>query len=237
MSHPAKTTSESLAIGTSSSMRGVRLSVRLPSRTVPIWVRLPTGRESPVRIASTPAMNVVATAPIPGRRMPSLPSAGAIVRPRSLPVLMRGSPAACFNRPRKNRCYHSERGGPRARSVQGARAVHEPAGAAEEVQGGRGQLAVVAGSDEALLPHVVVEDAGAGQVLLRLEGVEHQDPRVARKPAVVEEPELEIPHRHVRSQASLGGRFAVAVALNGTSDTIKTGPEVCQDRFGRGTTR
>src|SRR5882762_5511402 len=37
------------------------------------------GLASPRRMASTPAMNVVVTAPMPGIRIPSLPSAGAIL--------------------------------------------------------------------------------------------------------------------------------------------------------------
>ena len=68
--------SSSLASGTNSLMSGVRASVRLPSRIVPICVSEPMGFEIPFRIASTPAMKVVATAPIPGVRMPSLPVAG-----------------------------------------------------------------------------------------------------------------------------------------------------------------
>ena len=67
-------------MGTSSEIRGLRLSVRLPRRTVPIWVRLPIGLLSPVRIASTPATKVVATAPMPGSSTPSFPVAGAISR-------------------------------------------------------------------------------------------------------------------------------------------------------------
>ncbi len=59
-------------------MRGVRFSVRLPRRMVAIWVRLPMGLASPRRAASTPATKVVATAPKPGRRTPSLPLAGRI---------------------------------------------------------------------------------------------------------------------------------------------------------------
>ncbi len=57
-------------------MAGVRASVRLPSRIVPICVIEPMGLEIPFRMASTPAMKVVATAPIPGTRTPSLPVAG-----------------------------------------------------------------------------------------------------------------------------------------------------------------
>ena len=57
-------------------MSGERPSVRLPRRIVPIWVSEPIGLAMPRRIASTPAMKVVATAPMPGVRMPSLPVAG-----------------------------------------------------------------------------------------------------------------------------------------------------------------
>ena len=51
---------------------------------MPIWVSEPIGLACPRRIASTPAMNVVATAPMPGSRTPSLPLAGRI----SVPFLM-----------------------------------------------------------------------------------------------------------------------------------------------------
>ena len=47
----------------------------------PIWVSEPIGLPMPLRIACTPAMNVVATAPIPGSRMPSLPLAGLTSTP------------------------------------------------------------------------------------------------------------------------------------------------------------
>ena len=58
--------------------RGERPSVRLPRRMVPIWVSDPMGLAKPLRMASTPATNVVATAPIPGIMTPSLPFAGWI---------------------------------------------------------------------------------------------------------------------------------------------------------------
>ena len=61
-----------------SAMRGERPSVRLPSRIVPIWVSEPMGFASPLRMARTPAMVVVLTAPRPTSRTPSLPWAGAI---------------------------------------------------------------------------------------------------------------------------------------------------------------
>ena len=57
---------------------GARASVRLPSRIVPICVNEPIGRASPFRIAITPAMVVVLTAPRPTSSTPSLPRAGAI---------------------------------------------------------------------------------------------------------------------------------------------------------------
>src|SRR5665213_693923 len=78
MSQPPKTKSSRPASGTKSLILGERPSVRLPRRTVDSCVSEPTGSPSPRLIASTPAMKVVDTAPIPGIRMPSLPSAGAI---------------------------------------------------------------------------------------------------------------------------------------------------------------
>jgi hypothetical protein len=60
-------------------MRGDLPSVRFPSRIVASWVSEPIGAPNPRRTASTPAMKVEVTAPMPGIRMPSFPSAGAIV--------------------------------------------------------------------------------------------------------------------------------------------------------------
>src|SRR5690348_10245420 len=79
MSQPVKTRSLRPASGTNSFTFGVRPSVRFPKRTVPICVIEPIGFACPLRTASTPATNVVATAPIPGIMMPSLPLAGAIL--------------------------------------------------------------------------------------------------------------------------------------------------------------
>jgi hypothetical protein len=45
---------------------------------VAIWVSEPIGFERPRRMLSTPAMNVVATAPRPGVSMPRRPVAGAM---------------------------------------------------------------------------------------------------------------------------------------------------------------
>ncbi len=73
MSQPVNTRSLSDASGTNSLIFGDSASVRLPSRIVPIWVSDPMGLAMPLRTASTPATNVVATAPMPGIMMPSLP--------------------------------------------------------------------------------------------------------------------------------------------------------------------
>ena len=59
-------------------MSGERPSVRLPSRTVPICVNDPIGLARPRRIAITPAIVVVLTAPMPTSMMPSFPLASAI---------------------------------------------------------------------------------------------------------------------------------------------------------------
>src|SRR5688572_1940659 len=77
MSQPPKTISFKSARGTNSLIFGARPSLRLPSRIVPIWVRDPIGRASPFRIAITPAIVVVATAPRPTSNTPSLPRGGA----------------------------------------------------------------------------------------------------------------------------------------------------------------
>src|SRR5262245_40388901 len=89
MSQPPNTRSSRGANGTTSLIFGDRPSVRLPRRTVPICVREPIGLANPLRMASTPAMVVVLTAPRPTRRTPSLPRAGAIstgtgMRPRTI---------------------------------------------------------------------------------------------------------------------------------------------------------
>src|SRR6202008_860396 len=51
--------------------------VRCPSRIVPICVNDPTGTAFFVRTSSTPAMEVVATAPMPGNSTPSFPFGAA----------------------------------------------------------------------------------------------------------------------------------------------------------------
>src|SRR6185436_10391519 len=78
MSQPPKTRSSRPASGTNSLILGDLLSVRLPRRIVPIWVSDPIGFARPLRIATTPAIVVVLTAPSPTSRIPSLPRAGEI---------------------------------------------------------------------------------------------------------------------------------------------------------------
>src|SRR5215467_1657152 len=78
MSQPPKTRSSSPDSGTTSLIFGERPSVRLPRRIVPIWVSEPIGWDRPLRIARTPAIVVVLTAPRPTSRTPSLPCAGAM---------------------------------------------------------------------------------------------------------------------------------------------------------------
>src|SRR6478752_10177237 len=79
MSQAVKTRSFRFASGTNLLILGERLSVRFPSRMVPICVSEPIGLAIPLRMASTPATNVVATAPIPTIITPSLPRAEAIL--------------------------------------------------------------------------------------------------------------------------------------------------------------
>src|SRR5260370_32208708 len=78
MSQQATSMSALLASGTKSLIAGLRPSVRIPRRNVPNCVREPIGFPSPSLNASSSAMKVVVTAPIPGIKTPSLPSAGAI---------------------------------------------------------------------------------------------------------------------------------------------------------------
>src|SRR3954470_7510131 len=77
-SQAPKTMSLRSASGTKSLINGALFSVRLPSRMVAIWVSEPIGLEWPRRMLSTPAMNVVATAPSPGVRIPRRAVAGAM---------------------------------------------------------------------------------------------------------------------------------------------------------------
>src|SRR5579862_6590771 len=81
MSQPPNTSWSSGASGTKSLTAGVRLSVRRPSRTVPICVNEPKGFANPFRMARMPAIVVVLTAPRPTNKIPSFPSGGAIVVP------------------------------------------------------------------------------------------------------------------------------------------------------------
>src|SRR5438270_523139 len=84
-SQPPKARFSSGVSGTSSLIICQRFSLRFPRRMCAICVSDPMGRPRPRRAASTPAMNVVATAPIPGSSTASFPSAGAmLVRLNSL---------------------------------------------------------------------------------------------------------------------------------------------------------
>src|ERR1035438_5691616 len=78
MSQVPKTRSSRLASGTKSFMRGLRPSVRFPRRMAAIWVTEPMGLARLRLMASTPAIKVVVTAPMPGINTPSFPSAGAM---------------------------------------------------------------------------------------------------------------------------------------------------------------
>src|SRR5205809_4020504 len=79
MSQAPNTRSSSEASGTKSWIFGIRRSVRFPKRIVPSWVKEPTGCAIFFFIASTPAMNVVLTAPSPGIRTPSFPDGASIL--------------------------------------------------------------------------------------------------------------------------------------------------------------
>src|SRR6267142_4395417 len=87
MSQPPNTKSFKSLNGTNLLINGERASVRLPRRIVLSWVREPTGCAFPFRTSSTPAINVVLTAPIPGSNTPNLPFAGAIFTGLSIPLL------------------------------------------------------------------------------------------------------------------------------------------------------
>src|SRR5262249_45661756 len=89
ISHPPNTKSSKALSGTNSWIRGDRFSVLLPSRMVPSCVSEPTGCDLPFRTSSTPAMNVVLTAPMPASRTPSSPFAAAIFAGFSIPLLRR----------------------------------------------------------------------------------------------------------------------------------------------------
>src|ERR1700722_1904362 len=100
MSQPPNSRSSSFASGTKSLINGVRPSVRLPRRTVASCVNDPIGAPRPRLTASTPAMNVVLTAPMPGSRTPSLPSAGAI-RTGPFVVKLQSSLGSALSKPRR----------------------------------------------------------------------------------------------------------------------------------------
>src|SRR4029077_9744633 len=88
MSQPPNTRSFRSLSGTNFLISGERASVRFPSRIVLSCVSEPTGCALPLRTNSTPAMNVVLTAPIPGNSTPNLPLGGAIFPGFSIPLLL-----------------------------------------------------------------------------------------------------------------------------------------------------
>ena len=125
-SHAVKTRSFRSASGTNSLIFGTRFSVRLPSRIVAIWLSDPIGNARPRRTFSTPAMNVVETAPSPTSITPSFPVAGAISRAppvtTAVPVCSRAINVLCGVPPRLQATSHvwesataAERRAPRAR--------------------------------------------------------------------------------------------------------------------------
>ncbi len=85
MSHAANSMSLRSARGTKSFISGDFFLSLPPSLMVCIWLTLPYGFDKPFLILITPAINVVLTAPNPGNKIPSLPSAGFIsifIKPR-----------------------------------------------------------------------------------------------------------------------------------------------------------
>ena len=82
----------SFSSGTNSLIAGARPSVRFPRRIVPSCVSDPTGRDFLRRTRSTPAMKVVATAPMPTVSTPSFPFGRAMpadLRIRISPVFLK----------------------------------------------------------------------------------------------------------------------------------------------------
>src|SRR5216684_6646983 len=88
MAQPPNTKSFRSLSGTNFLISGDRPSVRFPSRIVLNCVSEPTGCALPLRTNSTPAINVVLTAPIPGNSTPNLPLGGAIFPGFSIPLLL-----------------------------------------------------------------------------------------------------------------------------------------------------
>src|ERR1700730_15798027 len=88
MSQPPKTRSFNSPRGTNFLICGDLPSVRFPNRIAPTCVSEPTGCDLPGRTSSTPAMNVVLTAPIPGSNTPNFPLAGSIFPGLSIPLLL-----------------------------------------------------------------------------------------------------------------------------------------------------
>ena len=100
-----------------------RLSVRLPSRTVPHLGEAADRPREPLRIASTPAMNVAPPRPCPEAGRPSFPSRGRDVAVPCWSPFMTNSPAAPAEAPKSAPCYHSADGQPADRRPTNAAEV------------------------------------------------------------------------------------------------------------------
>ena len=164
MSQPPNTMSSSLASGTKSLISGERLSVRLPSRMVPICVSEPIGLASPRRMASTPGDERGRDRAHAGQQ-----DAELAARRRDLASLTCGRhrAASCTALDGQSRIAkhgasrYSTRRAPRVKR-RGRRGQAVPAGSArstppeaaalrEERERGARQLGVVARTDEAAL--------------------------------------------------------------------------------------
>src|ERR1700730_18028928 len=107
MSQPPNTSSSRCLNGTNFLINGERASVRLPSRIVLNCVSEPTGCAFPFLTSSTPAMNVVLTAPIPGKSTPNLPLGGAIFPGFSIPLLLECE-SHCHSPCRLDFCHYEQ---------------------------------------------------------------------------------------------------------------------------------
>jgi hypothetical protein len=115
----------SSASGTKSLMSGERLSVRLPRRIVAIWVSEPIGCDSPRRTLSTPAMNVVATAPRPGVRIPELAGGAGAGSGAGARAILRGRGTRHEGKsPERGECPSGRQDGGRGRAARRRARAH-----------------------------------------------------------------------------------------------------------------
>src|SRR6202140_659196 len=105
MSQPPNNKSLRSLSGTNFLINGERPSVPFPKRMVLSCVSEPTGCAFPFLTSSTPAINVVLTAPIPGNSTPNFPFAGTIFPGFSMPLLIdvQNLTAALFSGLRRER--------------------------------------------------------------------------------------------------------------------------------------